>query len=141
MSNTYKLIEVILANSESENFQDAKHEWAIKDYNLSENEQCICGKLHIKQCYTIINSNNNKKLYPVGSECIKKFERDDLLNSMKIFGNKNTIFKNSKGMHDGKTYGFICENHPSYIDFLENRSTTTKRCYLKLIEYYNTTKQ
>lgn len=135
MSNTYKLIEQILENSEADTFETAKYEWAISDYEVNENEQCICGKTHIKYCYTIRNKINSNILFPVGSECIKKFERYDLSQSMKVFANKYTIFKNSGKKYDGKTFGYICENDPQYVQFLKENGK--KKEYLKLVQFYD----
>lgn len=136
MSNTtFKLIEVVINSSLAKTFEDAKYEWSVVDYVRNDNEQCICGKKHIKHCYTICNKETDKILFPIGSECIKKFERQDLLRQMKVISNKNTIFKNTGRKHDGKTYGYICENDFKYIEYLKEKATN--KVYLKLIEYYN----
>ena len=39
---------------------------------------CICGKENIKYLYTIKNIYNANILFPIGSSCIKKFDRKDL---------------------------------------------------------------
>jgi hypothetical protein len=129
------LIEKILENSESKTFEDAKFEWCVYDYDWKEEgDQCVCGKKHIKHLYTIYNSKTNSIMNPIGSECIKKFERNDLSEQMKTISNKNTIFNNKGKKHDGKTYGFIYENDPSYIEFLMEKGK--KKKYLNLVNYY-----
>lgn len=39
---------------------------------------CLCGKEKIRYLSTIENTLTGRKLEPIGSQCIKKFERDDL---------------------------------------------------------------
>ncbi|MBT9168302.1 MAG: hypothetical protein DDT19_01647 [Syntrophomonadaceae bacterium] len=39
---------------------------------------CICGKEELWYLFTIRNTRNGNLFYPIGSSCIKKFERDDL---------------------------------------------------------------
>lgn len=73
------LILKVINNSESNNWQDAVHEWEIVDCYEDETllSSCICGKECIKYCYTIKNNNGNE-LVPIGSRCINKFDRQDL---------------------------------------------------------------
>ena len=55
-------------------------EWEIIDCEEDEScsEMCICGKENIKYLYTIKNIYNANILFPIGSSCIKKFQRKDL---------------------------------------------------------------
>lgn len=66
--------------SESETWQEAVTEWEICDCEEDENcsEECICGKENIKYLYRIRNIINGNTLFPIGSSCIKKFNRTDL---------------------------------------------------------------
>ena len=41
-------------------------------------ESCVCGKEHLRYLFTIRNAENGNELYPIGSTCINKFDRDDL---------------------------------------------------------------
>ena len=74
------LIKDVMDNSESECWDDAVKEWEIVDVEEDEclEESCICGKEHLRYLFTIKNQLNGNRLYPIGSSCIKKFERDDL---------------------------------------------------------------
>lgn len=75
-----KLIQKVLDNSVAMYWNEAVYEWEITDcveddYNESS---CICGKENIKYLFTIKNQKNGNELFPIGSTCIKKFEREDL---------------------------------------------------------------
>lgn len=82
MESTYvkNLILKVIYNSESDEWDGAVTEWEIYDCEEDEtcSEECICGKENIKYLYTIRNILNGKLLFPIGSSCIKKFNRADL---------------------------------------------------------------
>lgn len=82
MVSSYRenLIQTVLDNSVGETWNKAVYEWEIvdcieDDFNEST---CICGKENIKYLFRIRNTKNNNELFPIGSSCIKKFNRDDL---------------------------------------------------------------
>lgn len=82
MESTYvnNLIMTVIADSESDVWQDAVTEWEIYDCEEDEScsEECICGKENIRYLYSIRNVINGNTLFPIGSSCIKKFNRTDL---------------------------------------------------------------
>lgn len=84
MTNTssyYKnLIEAVLRLSQADGWRSAVAEWSIHDVEEDETqtESCVCGKENLRYLFTIRNKFNNNMLYPIGSSCIKKFERNDL---------------------------------------------------------------
>lgn len=82
MKNNYyeNFVSVILENSESKNWDEAKTEWDITDVYEDESlsESCICGKENLRYVYTITNRINGKSLYPIGSHCITHFENANL---------------------------------------------------------------
>lgn len=86
------LIKDIIDNSDSNEWHSAVEEWEISD--IEEDEQlehsCICGKQHLRYLFTIENQLNGNILYPIGSSCIRKFERDDLKDEVTI---KEQLFK------------------------------------------------
>lgn len=86
------LIKDVLDNSESEYWEDAVTEWEIVDVEEDERleESCICGKEHLRYLFTIKNQLNGNELYPIGSSCIKKFEREDLKLQVDV---KEQLFK------------------------------------------------
>lgn len=71
----------VVRNSESNYWEDAISEWNIDDCieDLSCSSECMCGKENIKYLYTIRNKYNGRILFPIGSSCIGKFERSDLI--------------------------------------------------------------
>ena len=88
MSNVYRenFIRNIIQNSVSNGWEDVVLEWeiidCIEDDSLSES--CICGKEDLKYLYTIKNKYNKKEIFPIGSSCIKKFEREDFKDEIAV---------------------------------------------------------
>lgn len=85
MSN-YKLINIVMHNSEACNWEDAVNEWEITDWSEDERQtsECVCGKEDIKYLFTIRNRINGNVLYPIGSSCIKKFNRQDMNDEVSV---------------------------------------------------------
>jgi hypothetical protein len=94
MSNAYRrnLIDTVIRLSDASEWQSAVAEWIIDDVEEDESlvEDCVCGKEHLRYLFTIRNTVNCNILYPIGSSCIKKFEREDLTEEVKI---KEQLFK------------------------------------------------
>jgi hypothetical protein len=82
VSNAYSinLIQRVIDSSESQYWSNAVLEWEITNCDEDDELQssCICGKENLRYLFTIQNSKNGNSLYPIGSSCIKKFEREDL---------------------------------------------------------------
>lgn len=82
MSNAYRtnLIQKVIDLSVSNNWDDAVLEWTIDDCEEDDSleSSCICGKEELRYLFTIRNTRNGNTLFPIGSSCIKKFDRDDL---------------------------------------------------------------
>ena len=74
------LIMTVIEHSIGDCWEDAVKEWEIIDCieDCSCTSRCICGKEDIKYLYTIENTLNGNRLFPIGSSCIKKFERADM---------------------------------------------------------------
>lgn len=74
------LIQVVLDKSERDNWHQAVVEWVVDDCEEDDEceSSCICGKENLKYLFTIRNVLNGNILYPIGSSCIKKFERREL---------------------------------------------------------------
>jgi len=81
------LIMRVIQNSESSIWEDAVEEWEITDCEEddSASEICICGKENIKYLFTIRNTINGNMLYPIGSSCIKKFNRADMKEETSLY--------------------------------------------------------
>lgn len=82
MSSIYRrnLLETIIGKSSSKSWDNAVLEWDIDDVIEDEDNEssCICGKENIRYLFTIRNIHNQNILFPIGSSCIKKFNREDL---------------------------------------------------------------
>lgn len=94
MSSSYQtnLINTVISLSESNIWKDAVQEWVIEDCeeDISLQSSCICGKHELRYLFTIRNSINKNILYPIGSSCIKKFERNELSEEASI---REKLFK------------------------------------------------
>ncbi|HEM3202723.1 TPA: hypothetical protein U0910_000739 [Streptococcus suis 8830] len=86
------LISEVINKSEANTWQSAVSEWEIVDIEEDDclEESCVCGKENLRYLYTIQNSFNGNILYPIGSSCIKKFEREDLNAEINV---KEQMFK------------------------------------------------
>jgi hypothetical protein len=86
------LIQRVIDNSEASDWENAVLEWEVFDCEEDETLQssCICGKEDLRYLFTIRNTRNGNTLYPIGSSCIKKFERNDLNEDVSI---KEQLFK------------------------------------------------
>lgn len=75
-----RLVETVLRYSDAAEWSAAVLEWCIDDVEEDETQQesCICGKENLRYLFTIRNTINGNTLYPIGSSCIKKFDRSDL---------------------------------------------------------------
>ncbi|HAM87141.1 transcriptional regulator [Limosilactobacillus mucosae] len=82
--NYWELIKVVLVNSSAQDWEKAKQEWTIIDFQIDEtvSSTCVCKKEELKYLYTIYNTITGKKLFPIGSVCIKKFEVEELNQQM-----------------------------------------------------------
>ena len=86
------LIQCVIDNSVADVWESAVLEWEVFDCEEDETlaSSCICGKEELRYLFTIHNTRNGNMLYPIGSSCIKKFERDDLDEEVAV---KEQLFK------------------------------------------------
>ena len=100
MSNIDALIKEVMRKSESDIWDLAVDEWYIE--NVTEDRslsgECVCGKENLRYLFTIRNSKNNNVLFPIGSSCIEKFDRDDLNDEARV--NKK-LFELLHAIQDG----------------------------------------
>ena len=92
MSSFEQLVKVVLSKSEAKRWEDAIKEWDLCDTNEDEDalSVCVCGKTGIRYLHRIVNSINNETIYPIGSCCIKRFNRTDLNEKISV---KEKLFK------------------------------------------------
>lgn len=97
MSSAYynNLIRRVIEASESDTWEDAVYEWMIFDCEEDEEctSACLCGKESIRYLYTIRNHKTGQMLYPIGSSCIRKFERDELDEEIAIHEGMFKLYK------------------------------------------------
>ncbi len=81
------LIKRVIELSEGDSWEIAVDEWEIVDCEIDEklSKACVCGKENLKYLFTIRNCVNGNELYPIGSTCINKFERDDLNYEVSVY--------------------------------------------------------
>lgn len=86
------LIKRVIDESEASTWDGAVREWEIIGFEEDKSLQasCICGKEKLRYLFTIRNIKNENLLFPIGSSCIRKFERDDLSSDVLI---KVQLFK------------------------------------------------
>jgi hypothetical protein len=86
------LIRVVLESSVRDNWQQAVLEWVIDDCEEDDTLEasCICGKENLRYLFTIRNALNGNILYPIGSTCIKKFDRSELNDEVTV---REQLFK------------------------------------------------
>lgn len=82
IDSSYKrsLINRVIDASQSDFWDSAVCEWVVDDCeeDTSLSSSCICGKENLRYLYTIRNLQNGNLLWPIGSCCIKKFDREDM---------------------------------------------------------------
>ncbi len=118
MSGHGNLIGEVLEYSVSKKWERAVLEWDIVgcDEDNDRVSTCICGKTGLKYLYTIKNKNNKKELYPIGSECICRFGRDDMNSLTKVMAEERKLYnavvnnKSVKGMLSRKLIDYMYEN-------------------------------
>ena len=98
---TENLINQVISESDSSTWEEAVQEWEIEDCDEDKEckSSCICGKEELRYLYTIRNQNNGNELFPIGSRCIKKFERDDLNYTTSLY---ESLFKLLHAIKDKK---------------------------------------
>ena len=84
------LVKMVINSSESDEWDTAKTEWVprrITSFDVpcqSENDYtCMCGHPHIVKLFRITNIHNGTELKPIGSECIKRFGTDNMLQAVR----------------------------------------------------------
>lgn len=83
MASKYEeqLKQTIIKNSSSQEWNEAVKEWQIIDWreDINKKSVCLCGKCGLKHLFVIHNKKTSSTLEPIGSSCIEKFGRDDLI--------------------------------------------------------------
>jgi len=74
------LTSKVIAHSDSNTWDEAVKEWSVVGFDIDPNSHgaCVCGQNNLYYLYTIRNHENGNELSPIGSSCIRKFNRADL---------------------------------------------------------------
>lgn len=100
MSEYYdNLIKRVIDLSESNSWSGAVNEWEIIDMedDITQTESCVCGHENLRYLFTIRNALNGNILYPIGSTCIEKFQRNDLNEEIAV---RRKLFKLYNGIRN-----------------------------------------
>lgn len=140
MEYNRKLQQNVTELSNNDEWDIAKTEWIVTGYFEEQDKQCdhscICGKKGLRQLFKILNTKNGNDICNIGSECMKQFEFNSYeTNKAKILAMKHKILKAPGSKYDGKEFCEIVKD-VSYIKFIKQYSY--KKCYEKLITYYDT---
>ena len=108
MIKTERFMEVLLNNSESDDWTIAREEWIKDEIKFVNEGRCICGQKKVRKIVVIKNIKNNKKL-EIGSNCWETvLGRESLNSEFKLLRNKYILQK----------YGIF--NMPSLFTILYN---------------------
>lgn len=137
--NNYEILKsAILEKSIADDMYYATKEWMVISYELETESTCICSKQNITKCFTITNIKTGETLYPVGSQCIKRFENDEINDEAKLVVKISKMGKTKlkEGKNSGKTFDYLFTNEKGYVSFLrKEKDNLTKIGYKKLIDY------
>ena len=132
MSSKYyeNLIQRVLDNSENTKWDIAVNEWYILSCreDVQASSKCVCGKENLRYLFTIRNLINGNILFPIGSSCIEKFDRNDLKEQLSIY---EQMFKLLHAVEENK---FITLDYFSrkLLLFLYNQGAFKPTVYNKL---------
>jgi hypothetical protein len=160
--NFETLKKVILENSVTKVYETALYEWKVSstllvitegqfEHNLPISvsvssdsfviEPCVdshvcttckCTKQHLKWLFRIVNKLNGNELFPIGSECIKRFGNQEMINQMiflkNIFDNVTKIgektFHHSRAYEGRKIKDIVKDT--SFLQFLISKRKPSK---------------
>jgi hypothetical protein len=80
MGSFVNLSCAVLENSESTDWCACIEEWSVVYCEEDEDAEstCVCGNEGLRYLYTVRNVLNGKELFPIGSECIKRFGNSEM---------------------------------------------------------------
>ncbi|MFI8633580.1 hypothetical protein ACIGEP_13385 [Microbacterium sp. NPDC077663] len=81
MADSFEVLtSKLMAVSVSTDLASAISEWEVValEEDPSRDNFCVCGQPELAKLFTIRNSRNGEVMYPIGSECVKKFGSKDL---------------------------------------------------------------
>lgn len=151
MGKYQEFTKQLMLNSVSTEYYSALKEWKIIDYikitdyvldNCGDvDNTCVCGHKNIVHAYTIQNQRNGAVLEPIGSECIKKFFREELVKEGQILRELYELwiaFMDGKKVILNATYfSRKLLKHFYDIGVLGRNAATSEYNYFKLKRLFN----
>ena len=127
----YKLINKIVALSQSNVWDEAKLEWVLKDvYEAEEPETCLCGHFPIIEICVIQNNFNGNNTI-VGNWCVKKFiglPSDKIFQAVKRVRKNTEKSLNAEAIQHAFDRQWITEwEKKFYLDIMRKRSLSLKQ--------------
>ena len=100
-----RLMDEVVSLSESES--DVCTQWEVIGMHKAmggESLSCVCGKTKLKTCFIIKNKHNGNVVDNVGSECVRHFANEEMVNNANLFemGLKRKVPMNAR--FGSKTY-------------------------------------
>ena len=128
---SYKLIDEIIALSESKSWEMAKVEWRLHSiYFADEPETCLCGHFPIVELCELKNIKNGK-FAVVGNCCVKKFlglPTDKIFNGVKKIKSDPSSNLNGETIEHAYSQGWINSwEYEFYGDVFRKRKFSDKQ--------------
>ena len=128
----FKLIEEIIARSESDIWEEARVEWDLLEvYEADEEpETCLCGHFPILECCVLRNSKNGNTT-TVGNVCVKKFiglPSDRIFQAVKRVRKEGERSLNAEAITHAHSKRWINTwERDFYLDIMRKRKLTAKQ--------------
>ena len=148
MIKTERFMEVLLNNSESDDWTIAREEWIKDEIKFVNEGKCICGQKKIRKIVVIKNIKNNKKL-EIGSNCWETvLGRESLNSEFKLLRNKyilqkygifnmpslfTILYNFEKFIIDDWEFSFLISTNSMKYEFSSKQKEILKRLIDKLI--------
>lgn len=136
-NNSFRLRQKIIALSNSVTWEDAKHEWVLREvYEEDEPYTCLCGHYPIKEICIIRNRYNGKEAI-VGNVCIKKFlglPSDLIFSAIKRISKDNSKSLNTESIEYMNKRGWLTAWEYDFYRDIKNRRSLNDNQIEKKIE-------
>jgi hypothetical protein len=121
----HTLVRAVIDASASKEWDSAVLEWDVTELeeDLTASGECVCGQTELVKLFTIRNKRNGAELYPIGSECVKKFGRSDLTRQTTLFSD---LLKLRSAIQDGQPVRLDSEYFSrAILEYLDDKGAFT----------------
>ncbi len=89
----------VLKNSQSHTWEKAIAEWEVsgQDEDFESLSVCVCGKTGLRYKYIITNTMTRTQLHPIGSECIRHFGSQNMVDTVEYLRKITELRKRNLG--------------------------------------------